>query len=241
MSEAWPLLKTATLTDQVYEVLRDRILGDGMQAGDFIREQEVSSKLGVSRTPVREALGRLASEGFLKRIPHRGYQIPTQSAFDLLELYPILASLETLAGRHSFPELDSEVISQLRDINRQYEEACQRQDVRAGIELNDRFHHLISAGSNNQRLCNMLDELRSEVKRLEMWAFFNTPQWDASKSEHDHILDLVEEGDYEEALAILEQNRLTTYKDFIERVGEGVASPQPDRALLAEELETQER
>jgi len=239
MSEAWPLLKTATLTDQVYEVLRDRILSDSMQAGDFIREQEVSSKLGVSRTPVREALGRLASEGFLKRIPHRGYQIPTQSAFDLLELYPILASLEALAGRHAFPELDSEEIAQLREINRQYEEACERQDVRAGIELNDRFHHLLSAGSNNQRLCNMLDELRSEVKRLEMWAFFNTPQWDASKCEHDQILDAVEQGDHEEALSILRRNRLTTYKDFIERVGEGV-SAQADTPLLAAELETQE-
>ena len=238
MSEAWPLLKTATLTDQVYEVLRDRILGNSIQAGDFIREQEVSSKLGVSRTPVREALGRLASEGFLKRIPHRGYQIPTQSAFDLLDLYPILASLEALAGRHSFHQLDSEEIAQLRGINRQYEEACARQDVRAGIELNDRFHHLLSAGSNNQRLCNMLDELRSEVKRLEMWAFFNTPQWDASKSEHDTILDAVEKREYEKALAILERNRLTTYKDFIERVGEGVAPLQPDTALLAEELET---
>lgn len=239
MSEAWPLLKTATLTDQVYEVLRDRILSDGMQAGDFIREQEVSSKLGVSRTPVREALGRLASEGFLKRIPHRGYQIPTQSAFDLLELYPILASLEALAGRQAFPELDSEEIAQLREINRQYEEACERQDVRAGIELNDRFHHLLSAGSNNQRLCNMLDELRSEVKRLEMWAFFNTPQWDASKSEHDQILDAVEQGSHEEALSILKRNRLTTYKDFIERVGEGI-SAQADTSLLAAELETQE-
>ncbi len=238
MSEAWPLLKTATLTDQVYEVLRDRILSDSMRAGDFIREQEVSSKLGVSRTPVREALGRLASEGFLKRIPHRGYQIPTQSAFDLLELYPILAALETLAGRHSFPELDSEEIAQLRDINKQYEEACQRQDVRAGIELNNRFHHLLSAGCKNQRLCNMLDELRSEVKRLEMWAFFNTPQWDASKSEHELILDAVEQGDHEEALSILERNRLTTYKDFIERVGEAISPPQSDTAPLAEELES---
>jgi DNA-binding GntR family transcriptional regulator len=240
MSDAWPLLKTATLTDQVYEVLRDRILSDTMKAGDFIREQEVSSKLGVSRTPVREALGRLASEGFLKRIPHRGYQIPSQSAFDLLELYPILASLEVLAGRHSFPKLDSEEIAELREINAHYEEACQRQDVRAGIELNNRFHHLLSAGSNNQRLCNMLDELRSEVTRLEMWAFFNTPQWDASKSEHDQILDAVERGDWKEALRVLELNRLTTYKDFNERIGEGAPSPEQGAFLSRPEFQSQE-
>ena len=240
MPDAWPLLKTATLTDQVYEVLRDRILSNSMKAGDFIREQGVSTKLGVSRTPVREALGRLASEGFLKRIPHRGYQIPEQSAFDLLELYPILASLEVLAGRHSFPKLDSEEIAELREINAQYEEACQRQDVRAGIELNDRFHHLLSAGSDNQRLCNMLDELRSEVARLEMWAFFNTHQWDASKSEHDLILDAVERGDHGTALTILELNRLTTYKDFKERIGKDTSQLAPDVNLSEAEFQIQE-
>ena len=84
----------------------------------------------------------------------------------------------------------------------------------------------------------MLDELRSEVKRLEMWAFFNTPQWDASKSEHEQILDAVEQGQYEEALSVLERNRLTTYKDFIERVGEGISAQAGD-SLLAGELETQ--
>jgi DNA-binding GntR family transcriptional regulator len=240
MSEAWPMLKTATLTDQVYEVLSERILSNTMRAGEFIREQEVSDKLGVSRTPVREALARLASEGFLKRIPHRGYQIPEQSPFDLLELYPILASLEVLAAGHSFPTLDSEAIAELRKINKQYEDAFDRQDVRDGIEINDRFHHLLSAGCNNQRLCDMLDELRSEVKRLEMWAFHNVSQWDTSRQEHDQILDAVERGDFGEALAVLEQNRLTTYKDFIERIGEGGSLLAPGDALAESDREMAE-
>ena len=55
--------------------------------------------MGVSRTPIREALGRLASEGFLERLPHRGFRVPEESLGNLLELYPIVASLELLAGR----------------------------------------------------------------------------------------------------------------------------------------------
>src|SRR5690606_1919413 len=65
----WPQIKPLTFADQVYEALRDRILEGELSPGEFIREQEVSEAMGVSRTPVREALGRLASEGFLERIP----------------------------------------------------------------------------------------------------------------------------------------------------------------------------
>ena len=82
--DTWPHISTTTLADQVYAVLRDRIVGGEIRPGEFIREQEVSQGLGVSRTPVREALGRLASEGFAERIPHRGFRIPADlSVFNL--------------------------------------------------------------------------------------------------------------------------------------------------------------
>ena len=135
MKEAWPLLSSTTLTDQVYGVLRDRILSGGWEEGRFIREQDISDKLGVSRTPVREALGRLASEGFLERIPHRGFRLPAQSATDLLDLYPILASLEVLAARQSFLQISEAELEELRAVNRAYHAAYERADIRQGIEL----------------------------------------------------------------------------------------------------------
>jgi len=221
MKEAWPLLSSTTLTDQVYGVLRDRILSSGWESGCFIREQEISDKLGVSRTPVREALGRLASEGFLQRIPHRGFRLPRQSATDLLDLYPILASLEVLAARQSFPQISEEELEELRAVNRAYQEAYECADIRDGIELNNRFHHLLSEGSHNERLCAMLDSLRAEVTRLEVWAFSKLSQWDVSIREHEEILDAVEAGDYDRALATIEENRLMTYTDFGEHIGDG--------------------
>lgn len=126
--ESWPSLTTATLTDQVYGVLRDRILAGQIAPGEFVREQEVSDAVGVSRTPVREALGRLASEGFLERIAHRGFRVPEESIADLLELYPILAALEVLAGSESFPRLDADDLVELREINGAYASAAQRGD-----------------------------------------------------------------------------------------------------------------
>lgn len=216
MPETWPNLRTSTLTDQVYEILRDRIVAGKMEPGEFIREQEVSAKLNVSRTPVREALGRLASEGFMERIPHRGFRVPEDSIPDMIEFYPIIASLEVLAGRESIPKLDVEDLDQLRAVNRDYEAAYERQDTEAGIALNDQFHRLLSAKSENRRLQKMLDELRSKVKSLEIWAFAHVKEWLDSIREHDSILDAIDGGDLEMALATLESNRLMTYRDYIE-------------------------
>ncbi|MCH8992216.1 MAG: chorismate-binding protein, partial [Acidobacteria bacterium] len=128
IEEDWPSLTSATLTEQVYEVLRDRILAGGWGAGHFIREQDVSNKLRVSRTPVREALGRLASEGFLERIPHRGFRLPEQTATDRLKRYPILASLEVLAAKYSFPRIGANELEELRSVNRAYAEATAKID-----------------------------------------------------------------------------------------------------------------
>jgi DNA-binding GntR family transcriptional regulator len=72
MPDSWPNLSSETLTDQVYEVLREQILSGRWEHGRFMREQQISEKLGVSRTPVREALGRLASDRFVERVPRRG-------------------------------------------------------------------------------------------------------------------------------------------------------------------------
>jgi len=224
MKEAWPSLSPTTLTDQVYGVLRDKVISGAWRAGSFIREQEISGKLGVSRTPVREALSRLSSEGFLERIPHRGFRLPEQAATDLLELYPILASLEVLAAKQSFPQLDAAAIAELRAVNREYEAASGSADTREGVDLNNRFHHMLSERSQNRRLIDMLDGLRSEVIRLEVWAFSRISQWDVSIREHDEILDAVESGDFDRALATLERNRLMTFKDFCDRIGDATVS-----------------
>ncbi len=207
-----------------------------MGSGRFIREQDISDKLGVSRTPVREALGRLASEGFLERIPHRGFRLPRQSATDLLDLYPILASLEVLAADQSFPQISEGELEELRVVNRAYQAAYDRADIREGIELNNRFHHLLSEGSHNERLCEMLDELRAEVTRLEVWAFSNISQWDVSIGEHEEILEAVEAGDYARALATLQENRLMTYTDFGEHIGDGRGETKNLSAAKAELL-----
>ena len=218
MAESWPLLKPETLTDQVYEILRGRVISGTISPGEFIREHDVSERLGVSRTPVREALARLASEGFLERIPHRGFRLPEETVDDLVEIYPIITALEVLGTREAFGSLDAKIIAELREVNDSYARAFKEKDVYAGIENNHAFHDKLSAWSGNKLLCRMLGDLRSRVRSLEIWAFSDIDHWQRSIEEHEEILQALEKGQLDEAMKILETNRLSTYREFIKKI-----------------------
>ena len=200
-----------------YNKLLESLRSGVFTPGDRLREEEVSEALGLSRTPVREALARLASESFLERIPHRGFRLPEENVTDLIELYPIITALEVLATLEALDLLDAEALEELREVKGSYEVAYKSNDVYAGIERNHEFHDLLSKRSGNQRLCRMLGELRSKVRSLEIWAFSDISHWPKSIEEHETILRAIERGNHNKALEILERNRLTTYREFIKR------------------------
>ena len=214
MQHEWAVLEPTTLTERVYDVLRARIIEGDWGSGNFLREKEISGKLGVSRTPVREALARLAADGFLERIPHRGFKIPHNSANDLLDLYPILAALEVLAAAEGFKEMGKERLDALRSINESYRAAYALQDPKEGVRLNNQFHNLLTVDCANPKLSQMIRSLQAEVFRLECWALVNIHCWDVSIREHEELLNAIESSDYNEALKILEKNRSMTVHDF---------------------------
>ena len=214
MQQDWAVIKTTTLTERVYDALRARVIAGDWASGQFLREKEISEKLGVSRTPVREALGRLAADGFLERIPHRGFKIPEHSAKELLDLYPILSALEVLAAKDGFKEIDKERLGSLRSINESYRAAYALQDAKEGVRLNNQFHNLLTLDCANPKLSQMIRGLQAEVFRLECWALVNIYSWDVSIREHEELLDAIESSDYDKALEILTRNRSMTVEEL---------------------------
>lgn len=213
MTEPWPIIRSKTLSDHVYHVLRARI-GRGLyDAGQFIREQEISEALGVSRTPVREALARLASEGLLERIPHRGFRVSVEPLVDALELYPIVGSLDLLAGKLAFPNLTDADFAELERINAELASVIRAGDTARAVDLNYAFHRHISERSDNSRLAAMLDDLRTRILPWEMWYFENVEDPEhQSVDEHAEILAAVRAGDFDRAASIFESNMFWTYR-----------------------------
>jgi DNA-binding GntR family transcriptional regulator len=211
----WPLPEARTLSEQVYRAVRARIMDGALAPGAFLREKDLES-LGVSRTPIREALGRLASEGFLERLPHGGFRVPEESLGNLLELYPIVASLELLAGRLALERFTAADIAELKEVNRRLGEARDRGDVRAMLAQNERFHRIISERGGNRRLALLLDDLRSQLTRLELWYYSGQDRTQRSIREHEEIIAAIERGDRARALSLLERNMSLTYRSLVD-------------------------
>lgn len=208
-----------TLADGVYSAIRKSILADQMfTAGRFIREQELADAMNVSRTPVREALSRLASEGFLERLPHRGYRVPDGPISGLLDLYPVVSALDLLAGKLAFPNLQNAEIRELRQINREMVKAMESDDAPRAAELNAHFHRFIAQRSGNSRLLELLTDLSAQLTLLELWFYGDQTHTQASIREHDQILTALEKGELGRALDILEHNMELTHKAFLDEI-----------------------
>ena len=205
---SWASKVRETASDRVYEAVRDRILGGRYARGEFIREHEVADGMGTSHTPVREAFGRLASEGLLERIPHRGYRLPEQSTTDFLQLIPILSWMELLAARLSLPHLTAGDIDRLRQLNQQMVEAMVRDDAVAMVRANARFHALLWSKCGNDRLLELLEQLEAEILRADFLEYARHWHREQTVRNHEQMITALEQRRYDDVLSVLERDRM---------------------------------
>ncbi|MEO5740233.1 MAG: GntR family transcriptional regulator [Vicinamibacterales bacterium] len=207
-----------TLAERVYDVVRDRIIAKALPPRSYVREEELATCMGVSRTPVREALSRLASEGFLERITHRGFRVPERSIEELAQTYVVLQSLELLASELAFPRITSADLARLEAANAAFAAAVHANDVTTAVDLNDHFHHILSELSGNPVLSRMLADLRGQVHRLEVIDFSSvmrssngdsegTISGDTWVGQHADFIDALREREHDRAMEIMRGNR----------------------------------
>jgi DNA-binding GntR family transcriptional regulator len=224
----WPTLRTTTLSDGVYDVLRGRIREGILPPGASIREVEIGRALSVSRTPVREALGRLATEGLLERLPHRGFRVTVPPPNDLLELYPLISALDGVAARQAVPRLTQDDLDRLEALNRELAAALGRSDVRASIVADQAFHGVIALRSGNATLIELMEDLRHRVLQGEVSSFQRVLEGDgASCRAHRRFLDFARRRDAEAAARVLEADRFWTARILL---GDGNGGRAPQQA-----------
>lgn len=234
---AWPVIGSSqTLSQRVYEVVRDRILGDALPVRTYVREEELAMAMGVSRTPVREALSRLASEGFLDRLPHRGFRVAERSIDELTDVFVVLQSLELLACELAFPRIQASDLARLEEANAGFAAAVAANDVSTAVDRNDRFHHLLAEMSGNAVLARLLDDLRSQVHRLEVLDFSSVlvepgPAQRGSISretwvtQHAEFIHALHDRDHVRALDILRANRSFVFRRKVDEARANSRTP----------------
>jgi DNA-binding GntR family transcriptional regulator len=214
MSIAWGLRPAPAVTDLAYEAIRDRILRGELEPGALLRQEELSRAMGVSRTPVREALMRLVSDGYVERLHRRGFRVAGGMIRDLVALYPILAALERLACETAFRRITPARLGELDRVNDEIRRATQRGDARAAIARNQEFHRLLCEECDNPRLIRLLDELSAEVMRLEIWSFGSETDREQTLRDHDEIVAALRLHDHTRALETLTRDRMSAHDEY---------------------------
>lgn len=159
-------LSGTSLADQAYEMIRGAILEGELRPQERFTIEEMAAKLGISRTPVREALKALQGDGFVRLLPHRGAMVETYAHDEIQKRYVIKAMLEGYAAELACEERSEELAANLRRNCEQLEKLCAEagdgpiDDVREMIALNSEFHAYIREASNSKTLVRLLDSLR---------------------------------------------------------------------------------
>ena len=189
-----------TRVEDAYLRLKDEILQNRMPPGFQAPEPEIALHLGMSRTPVREALIRLENEGLVRLIPRRGALVLPVSAGDMREIYEILTALEPEAAASlASKKPDAGSLQELEAITLAMESALANGDLDAWADADDRFHRKLLAMHANNRMTNFVNTLFDQVHRARMTTLRLRKPPEQSTREHREILDHIIAGDVEKA------------------------------------------
>lgn len=191
--------KIGSLEEQVYETLEEEILSGSLAKGQIVTENELSGRLGVSRTPVRGALRRLAEEGLVNIAPNRRATIIGISKEDLIDTYMIRMRLEGLSSALAAERMTVDEKKQLTDFVELSEYYIKKQDTEHLRQLDTEFHSMIYRASGNRMLCKVLSELHRNITRYRKISLGTPGRLVDSVAEHREILEAILDGDKERA------------------------------------------
>lgn len=188
----------SSLKDNVYAYIAGRIDSGELSAGDRVSEQAICDAMGVSRTPVREALIQLASDGYLDNLPRRGFRVRGFDRENALEVFEIMGSLDGQAAYLACPGLDDDTIAQMRFLVGSMDLAIESRLMLKYDDLQREFHYTYYHLCGNQRLIELLRQLErcfikrdySTVDREEAYRLLRK-----ANDEHRRILELFEARD----------------------------------------------
>lgn len=194
-----PALDRSLLRDEVFERLRDAIVDGTLAPGEQLRDTELTGWLGVSRTPVREALQRLAAAGLVTTSPGRSTTVTSLDARAARDAHAVVAAMHDLAVRTAVPLLTARDLQQMEQANRDFGAALTAGDVEAAVRADDAFHAVPVAVAGNAAITSVLEQFTPVVRRLERLRFA-TVAGRGSLALHQRLLDHCAGGDVDGAV-----------------------------------------
>ena len=208
------------LAESVYRELRAAICEGRIPAGERLVQNSLADQLGISRTPVRDALLRLAQEGLVEPSPVRGgYLVSDFTGRDILDIYDIRLALEPAAAASATGRHSASTLAELNEINEELRSTT-AYTSKEGYDLNWRFHDVLIAPCENRIRRRLLDQLWSMPIALRMYQMnvVDADEWNTMLGEHDTIIKAVGEGDPEAVRATVAEHIRVSRADALQRV-----------------------
>lgn len=193
-----------SLRGKVFNLLQNDILNGVYQTGDSLVETKLSEELGVSRTPIREAIRQLELEGLVQSIPNKGTFVKGISAQDIEDIYTIRMLIEGLAARWATEKVTDAIIKELKEVVELEEFYTSKNDVSHLLQYDTKFHDIIFKASKSMPLMHTLSAFHNYIQRARNMSLNNPERANMVLSEHKSILQAIIEKDASKA------ERLTT-------------------------------
>ncbi|KAA0012060.1 GntR family transcriptional regulator [Billgrantia pellis] len=216
MAEIWTQEDLSPIRDKVYAYLKDAILRGEYKAGDRLVERVLAEKLNISRTPIREALFRLETQRFVRTVPRKGVVVNEITQAEILEVFMILASLESLAARLAAQKVNDEIAAEIDQLIAEMDEALQDGGDDA-VELNIKYNDLIGRAAGNPKLHEMLVDLKDYVRAFSNLSTALPGRTKEALREHQDILGAIRGGEEDLAESFTRIHLEKSRKAYINR------------------------
>ena len=206
------------LRDVVFNTLRQAILRGELKPGERLMEIQLANKLGVSRTPIREAIRKLELEGLVLMIPRKGAEVAEITEKNLRDVLEVRCALEELAVQLACDRIDKQGIRKLQQAAKNFESVLDSEDITKIAEADVAFHDIIYMATENQRLIQLLNNLREQMYRYRIEYLKKKEYYPRLLAEHQDIIQAIANREHERATKITSQhidNQVETVADTL--------------------------
>ena len=191
------------LRDVVFNTLRKAILRGELKPGERLMEIQLANKLGVSRTPIREAIRKLELEGLVLMIPRKGAEVAQITEKNMQDVLEVRKALEELSVQLACERITPEQVEEMKMAAEDFRKVLKSGDVTKIAEADVKFHDIIFAATNNQRLITLLNNLREQMYRFRVEYLKQKECYPQLLEEHDKLIALISGGEVEEACELM--------------------------------------
>ncbi|KYO67284.1 GntR family transcriptional regulator [Thermovenabulum gondwanense] len=194
------------LREIVFQALREAIISGELKPGERLMEVQLAEEMGVSRTPVREAIRKLELEGLVVMVPRKGAYVAGLSMKDAADVFEVRQSLEGLAAALAAERITDEEIESLERVLLEINDAAEKNDLDLIIQKDAEFHNILFKASRNDRLVQIISNLKEQIDRFRIQSFENPGRLKKLMEEHKKIVEAITERNVEKAKKLAEEH-----------------------------------